>query len=96
MQLRPLRQMGKWSFDSTVGVLRKLMPQYKGPYKVTRKLRNNRYVLTDPENFQMTQKPYMGTWEACNMKPLHTDFVSLLCEHYCEHFPSVEQFETNY
>lgn len=52
------------NFDSTIGAPRKLIPQYKGPYRVTRKLRNDRYVLSDLENFQVTQKPYVGTWEA--------------------------------
>ncbi|XP_033222631.1 uncharacterized protein LOC117176487 [Belonocnema kinseyi] len=32
------------NFDSTVGVSKKLIPQYKGPYQVSKKLRNDRYI----------------------------------------------------
>lgn len=83
------------NFDSTVGSARKLIPQYKGPYRVIKKLRNDRYVLSDLENFQVTQKPYVGTWEVSNMKPWHSDFVALLCECYAEHFPTTAQFGAN-
>lgn len=77
------------NFDTSVGVAKKLIPQYKGPYEIMKKLRNDRYVLADVENFQLTQKTYTGTWEACNMKPWHTNFVAIICEAYPEHFPSL-------
>lgn len=57
------------NFDSTVGASKKLIPLYKGPYEVMKKLRNDRYTLRDVENFQVTKKPYVGTWEACNIRP---------------------------
>lgn len=38
----------------------KLAPTYKGPYKITRQLRNDRYVISDVEEFQLSQKPYTG------------------------------------
>ena len=76
------------NFDTTVGAVEKLIPQYKGPYQVIKKLRNDRYALSDIENFQLTQKPYMVTWEACNLKPWESYFVAMLCEQYFEHFSS--------
>jgi hypothetical protein len=56
------------NFDSTPDIARKLIPQFKGPYVVTKKLRNDRYVVADIEGFQQTQKKYQGTWEAKNMR----------------------------
>ena len=46
------------SFDCTLGASQKLIPRYKGPYQVNRVLRNDRYVLTDVEDHQLTQTPY--------------------------------------
>ena len=48
------------NFDTTVGASKKVGLQYKGPYQVIKKLRNDRYVLSDIENFQLSQKPYIG------------------------------------
>ncbi|XP_015433584.1 PREDICTED: uncharacterized protein K02A2.6-like [Dufourea novaeangliae] len=63
---------GDWvmirNFDSTAGASKKLMPQFKGPYKIVKELRNDRYVIADIEGFQMTQKPYKGVWEPANMR----------------------------
>ena len=67
------------NFDTTVGVSKKLIPRYKGPYEVVKVLRNDRYVLQDIENFQVTQKAYVGTWEASNMKPWYNDLISVIC-----------------
>lgn len=47
----------------------KLAPAYKGPYKIIKTLRNDRYVIDDIEGFQMSQKPYTGVWEAAHLKP---------------------------
>jgi len=57
------------NLDSTPGVSKKLIPQFKGPYKVTKCMRNNRYVIADMEGCQNTRKPYIGVWEAHNMRP---------------------------
>lgn len=57
------------NFDSTPGVSKKLIPKFKGPYKITKCLKNNRYVIADGEDFQNAQKPYVGVWEARNIKP---------------------------
>lgn len=53
------------NFETTGG---KLVPSYRGPYRVIKKLRNDRYVIADVEGHQISQRPYQGTWEASNMK----------------------------
>lgn len=65
------------NFDNSVGAPKKLIPPYKGPYEIVKKMRNDRYVLKDVENFQVTQKPYIGTWEVSNMKPWCNENVTL-------------------
>lgn len=43
------------NFEATGG---KLVPAYRGPYRIVKKLRNDRYVIADIEGHQMSQKPY--------------------------------------
>ena len=43
------------NFDSTPGAPKKLMPVSKGSYEVFKVLRNDRYVIKDVENFQVTK-----------------------------------------
>jgi len=57
------------NFDSTPGVSKKLIPVFKGPYEVSKVLRNNRYLIADIDGFQNTRKPYLGTWKPANMRP---------------------------
>jgi len=57
------------NFDNTPGVSKKLIPQFKEPYKVIKCMRNNRYVIADVEECQNTRNPYIGVWEAHNMRP---------------------------
>lgn len=57
------------NYDSTPGVSKKLIPAFKGPYKIEKVLRNNRYVVADVPGFQNTQRPYSGVWEPANMRP---------------------------
>lgn len=57
------------NFDSTAGVSRKLIPKFKGPYKVSKVLRNDRYVLEDVEGFQQSRIPYVGVWAVANIRP---------------------------
>lgn len=57
------------NFESTPGMSHKLIPQFRGPYQIVKKLRNNRYVIADVEGFQVTQRPYKGVWEPANMRP---------------------------
>lgn len=61
------------NFDTTLGVSKKLIPSFKGPYTIVKRLRNDRYIVADVEGFQNTQKPYRGVWQACNIKPWRKD-----------------------
>ena len=62
------------NFDNTPGTSKKLIPQFKGPYTVTKSLRNDRYLVADVDGFQNTQKLYQGVWEAKNMRPWKAEF----------------------
>lgn len=55
--------------DVTVGVNKKLIPKYKGPYIIEKVLPNDRYVVTDIIGFQNTQIPYDGVLDASRLKP---------------------------
>ncbi|CAD7001655.1 unnamed protein product [Ceratitis capitata] len=55
--------------SSQTGVSSKLIPKFKGPYRVSEVLKNDRYVVEDVEGFQQTQIPYRGTWSITNLKP---------------------------
>jgi len=46
----------------------KLTPQFKGPYEVVKVFRNDRYLVSDLEGFQNTQRHYQGVWEGKNMR----------------------------
>lgn len=46
--------------DVTVGTNKKLIPKYRGPYVVSKVLGNDRYVVNDIENCQITQLPFNG------------------------------------
>jgi len=61
------------NFDNTPGISKKLIPRFRGPYEITKVLKNNRYVIVDPDGCQNTQKPYLGTWESSNMRPWLAD-----------------------
>jgi len=61
------------NFDSTVGALQKLIPVFKGAYKVPEKLDNDRYVIIDVDVFQNTFRPYRGVWQAANLRPWHQE-----------------------
>lgn len=54
--------------DTTVGTNKKFIPKYKGPYYIHRVLPNDRYVVRDIENYQVTQLPYDGIIEASRMR----------------------------
>jgi len=55
------------NFDSTTGVSRKLIPK-KGPYVISKVLRNYRFLLKDVEGFQVSRNPYQGVWSINNIK----------------------------
>lgn len=54
--------------DTTVGINKKLIPKYKGPYIVRKVLDNDRYVVTDVPGSQVTQIPYNGVISADHMR----------------------------
>jgi len=57
------------NFESTPGINRKMIPQFRGPYEISKVLRNNRYVISDPSGLQNTQRPYVGVWDVSNIRP---------------------------
>ena len=50
------------------GLSRKLLPAYEGPYKITKVLPNDRYVVEDIPGAQRTQKFYTGVQSVSNLK----------------------------
>lgn len=57
------------NYDSTPGINKKLLPKYRGPYRIASVLPNDRYIVTDVENWQVTQRPYKGTHAPAQMRP---------------------------
>ncbi|EFN72343.1 hypothetical protein EAG_00324, partial [Camponotus floridanus] len=57
------------NFESTPGINKKMIPQFRGPYEISRVLRNDRYVVSDPAGCQNTQRLYSGTWDVNNLRP---------------------------
>lgn len=55
--------------DTTVGRNKKLIPKFRGPYRIHRVLPNDRYVIRDIETYQVTQIPYNAVHEAGRLKP---------------------------
>ena len=55
--------------DCNVGVARKLIPKFKGPYMIFKVLKNDRIVQKDVEGFQQSQIPYLGVWAVGNLRP---------------------------
>lgn len=54
--------------DTTIGTNKKFIPKFRGPYLVHKKLPNDRYVIRDIENCQVTQIPYDGIIEASRIR----------------------------
>lgn len=48
------------NFDVTPGISHKLIPKFKGPYRIIKTLKSDRYVVGDIEGFQAFQKPYQA------------------------------------
>jgi len=61
------------NFGTSTGRTSKTIAQYKGPYEVTKVFKNDRYLVSDPEGFQNTQRRYQGVWEAKNMRSYNTN-----------------------
>lgn len=56
------------NYDCTPGVNKKLLPKYRGPYRVAQVLPNDRYIVTDVDNWQVTQRTYSGTHAPAQMR----------------------------
>lgn len=54
--------------DMTVGQNKKLIPKFRGPYVVRKVLDRDRYIVSDIEGFQLTQRPYEGIVGSDRMK----------------------------
>lgn len=54
--------------DTTVGKNKKFNIKYRGPYCVQKYLGNDRYVVADVENCQLTQMPYENIVDSSRMK----------------------------
>lgn len=54
--------------DTTIGTNKKFVPKFRGPYQVHKILPNDRYVIRDIENCQITQIPYDGIIEASRIR----------------------------
>lgn len=55
--------------QTKIGESRKLKPNYKGPYVVTKALNKNRYVIGDISGFNITAKLYNSILSPDRMKP---------------------------
>ncbi|XP_028046834.1 uncharacterized protein LOC105833313 [Monomorium pharaonis] len=55
--------------ETAVGINKKLIPKFKGPYVVKRVLDFDRYVVADIDGFQLTQRPYTGVVAPDQMRP---------------------------
>lgn len=56
------------NIDVTDGVNKKLLPKFKGPYIVRKVLPNDRYLISDLDDFQLTQRPSIGVFDAAHLK----------------------------
>ena len=54
--------------DTSVGSNKKFIQKYRGPYIIHKILPNDRYVVKDIENCQITQIPYEGIVEAIKIR----------------------------
>lgn len=70
-QLRSMYKPGQYvmivNYNTTVGINKKLIPKYKGPYVIKKVLGNDRYVVTDIIGFQNSQIPYDGAIKPYNV-----------------------------
>jgi len=57
------------NIETTPHVNKKLLPKFKGSYVVKKILDHDRYVLTDVEGFQLTQRPYTRVVVPDQMQP---------------------------
>lgn len=53
-------------FDNTAGASKKLIPQFKSPYKIIKYLRHDCYIVDDDDGYQNTQRPHREVWQICD------------------------------
>lgn len=51
------------------GIPQKHLPRYKGPYIIQEALTRDRYRITDPPNYRVTNKPFNSVYAADKMRP---------------------------
>lgn len=66
--------------DTVVGTNKKLVPKYRGPYVIIKKLGNDRYVVEDVDNYRVTQQPYHGVLDSSRIKRWVDPKLSLTAE----------------
>lgn len=54
--------------DTTVGINKKLIPKYRGPYVISKVLGNDRYLVEDVSGFQVTQRRYKSVLKPSHLK----------------------------
>lgn len=57
------------NIDNALGINKKHIPKFKGPYEIKKVLPNNRYVIKGIEGFQITQLPFNSVFKSKYMKP---------------------------
>jgi hypothetical protein len=60
--------------DVTPNVNKKLLPKFRGPYEIKKVLGNDRYLISNVENFQVSQIPYEGVCCPENRPQMPHDF----------------------
>lgn len=58
---------------TTPGINKKFLAKFKGPYEVIKIYDNDRYLIKDIENMQVSRIPYTGICSPANMKPYMID-----------------------
>ncbi|KAK9711246.1 Integrase core domain [Popillia japonica] len=59
--------------DVTSNINKKLIPKFKGPYKVKKALPNDRYIITDADGYQYSPKPFESVFAVDCIRPWCND-----------------------
>lgn len=94
-------EAGEWVaieyIDTTPGTNKKLNPTHRGPYQIHKVLPNDRYVIRDIENIQITNMPKDGIVEACKLRkwssPLTKQIDSLPSTDTCNELDTPDEIE---
>lgn len=63
------------------GQIKKLLPKYAGPYRITKVLDNDRYVVEDVPGAPRSQKPYTGVYPGEKLRMYVTGVNNADSEH---------------